>query len=259
MVSQYSLVAMVFSIILSVLVPVILIVYLRRKFKFSLKPVFVGILTWIVFSQVLEKLLHVYVLTLNPYTINLTKNAFVYALYGGLAAGVFEEVGRFLMMKFMMKKHHQWKDGIAFGLGHGAIEALLIGGVTTLISLTLALTLNSGSLPPANPAMPPEVLTQLTNQLTQTSPFVFAIAGVERLLAIVAHVFFSLLVLYGVVSRHTRYLIYAILAHALMDFLPALYQKQVVSIWVAELSILVFASFASIFILRFKKQYEELG
>lgn len=256
MVSQYSLAAMVFSLILSVIVPVALIVYLRRKVHLSLKPVFIGILTWFVFSQILEKLLHVYVLTLNPYTVNLMKNAFFYALYGGLAAGIFEEVGRFVMMKFMMKRHHQWKDGIAFGLGHGTIEALLVGGMTTIISLVLAITLNSGSLPPANPAVPSEVLTQLTDQLTRTTPFVFAITGIERLLALTAHVFFSLVVLYGVVLKKARYLLYAILAHALMDFIPALYQKQVLSIWVTELWILVCVAFAFILIFRFRKLFD---
>ena len=51
----------------------------------------------------------------------LTGNIWFYALYGGIAAGVFEETGRFTAMKFWMKKSLSKESSFMYGVGHGGI------------------------------------------------------------------------------------------------------------------------------------------
>ncbi len=47
-------------------------------------------------------------------------NPFLYAIYGGLAAGIFEEFGRFFCMITVMKRFmYQRENSIIYGIGHG--------------------------------------------------------------------------------------------------------------------------------------------
>ena len=45
-----------------------------------------------------------------------------YALFLGFTAGLFEEVGRYLAFTTILKKRLDWKNAVAFGIGHGGIE-----------------------------------------------------------------------------------------------------------------------------------------
>ncbi|HET7657240.1 MAG TPA: YhfC family glutamic-type intramembrane protease, partial [Bacillales bacterium] len=111
MVQTLSIVFMAISDILAIGVPIAVLIYFYRKFHVSWKPILVGALIFFVFSQILEKLLHVYVLRINPETIALMKNHYILAIYGGLAAGVFEEFGRFFGFRYLLGKYREWKDG----------------------------------------------------------------------------------------------------------------------------------------------------
>ena len=58
-------------------------------------------MTFIISALVLEKLLHAAVF--KAFGTALNANIWLYTLYGGLAAAVFEETGRLLAMKYAMK------------------------------------------------------------------------------------------------------------------------------------------------------------
>jgi uncharacterized membrane protein YhfC len=54
---------------------------------------------FLVFSQILEKALHVYLLKINPSTVAwLQTHRLAFAAYRCLAGGLFEEVGRMLLL-----------------------------------------------------------------------------------------------------------------------------------------------------------------
>jgi uncharacterized membrane protein YhfC len=68
-------------------------------------------------------------------------------LYGGLAAllaGVFEETGRFLAFKFLLKKRTGRKTAISYGIGHGGFEAVFLLVFTGIQYLTYISLINSG-------------------------------------------------------------------------------------------------------------------
>ncbi|HUW65919.1 MAG TPA: YhfC family glutamic-type intramembrane protease [Spirochaetia bacterium] len=219
------------SLILSVLVPVFLLLYFNRKYGLSFKAVGIGVLVWIVFTQILEKVAHLYLLIINPVTAQFLTSPFIFAVYGGLMAGLFEETGRFLAFRYTLKGKTAWKDGLAYGIGHGGIESILIG-VLTASSLARVYLL------PANPAL-------------------LAVGGVERVMALAAQIAFSLIVLYGVKTGKIRYLFYAILGHAALDFFAGLYQSHVMNVWTAEAIIAVFAILAVWLIIRLKTVFNE--
>ena len=103
MVPTSSIILMAVNAVFGIAVPIILSWYLVRKHHARLSTILIGAGTFILFALVLESLLHQLVLK-GPHGETIMGNPLWYALYGGLAAGIFEETGRFLSMKFLMKK-----------------------------------------------------------------------------------------------------------------------------------------------------------
>lgn len=124
------------------------LVLLVWKFKFcrgaKLFPAVVGAVTFVVFAQVLEGVpkaiffgggtgVSQYVLT----------HAWAYTLIGCLLAGVFEEVGRYLAFRFLLKRYTNRRDAVTYGIGHGGIEAILVLGLAErAIAMTLHISLS---------------------------------------------------------------------------------------------------------------------
>lgn len=244
---------MCFSIVLSILFPVGLLVYFRKKEHTDYKSVIVGAIIWIVFSQILEKSLNLTVIGTPLY-----KMAIPFAIYGALAAGVFEETGRFIAFKYFLKNNRNWKDGVAYGIGHGGIEAVLIGGIAGISNLSYSILINNGTFDKLiSTKLPAATAATLKSSLLAAPSYLFGMAGVERVFAVIFHIGMSLLVLYGIRNRKNIYLLYAIIAHALFDFIPALYQVHIVkSIWLVEGVIGIMAVIVVICIRKTKSKWQ---
>ena len=258
MVSNISVMFLSISLIISIGLPLGLVAYFYKKHRISIKSVFVGVSIFILFSQVLEKLLHYFVLMKNPQTAALLKNPWLFMIYGGLAAGIFEEVGRYVGFKFLLKGRREWKDGIAYGIGHGGIEAILLGGIVSIQYIVYSNLINSGIFEKALSAkVPVSMLVSIKSSLVNSSPYMFGLIGVERMLAITFHIALSLLVLYGISKGKKRYLLYAIIIHAVTDFPAALYQAgKVKNMLLVESGALVVAIIALIFIVKSKELFQ---
>ena len=249
MVSNAAIFSMAIAIIISVGTPIGLLIYFRKKYRISYKAVIVGSLTWIIFSQVLEKLLHLAVLN----STQILAYPLIFAMYGALAAGVFEEVGRYIFYKLFLKGKTEWKDGVAFGIGHGGIEAIIIGLLMNLQLIVFALMINNGTFQLLRGKLPAAALEQLKSSVLLITPITATLGGFERLFAIVIQIFFSMLVLYGIKQNKKIYLLLAILAHTFVDISAGLYQAKIISnIYFIELSIMVMAVAAYLLIIKLK-------
>jgi uncharacterized membrane protein YhfC len=235
MVSNLSLAGIIFTLLVSFLLPIGLIIYAKRRYSAYFSIAVVGTLIFFVFVMVLEQSLHLYVLKLNETTKALMGNTWIYAIYGGLAAGLFEETGRLTAFKFFLKDRWEWKDGFAYGIGHGGIEAMLVVGLTTINNLTYSLAINKGNFGALIGSMLPAASAeQVKNSLINTDWYLFFVSGLERCFAISIQIGLSILVLYAVKNRKYIYYIIAILLHALVDFPAGLAQRGILSIWVVE-------------------------
>lgn len=136
------------------------------------------------------------------------------------SAGIFEETARLILMLLLLKGFHRWVDGVAFGLGHGGLEAVLLVGVGQIGTLALAVLINSGGWGSVAATMPAAAADSLHTQLVDTSPWMFLLAGLERIFAIVLHIGCSLLILWGV-HRGRRLLAWvaAVVLHGLANWL----------------------------------------
>ena len=159
-----------------------LIILLRRK-KGAGKAFFLGMLACSVsqlgiripvLQLLLPRWVWFHVLQLYPWA---------YGLFLGLTAGVFEEGARWIAIRFFLKDRTDLEHGLAFGLGHGGVEAMILAGLNMTAGLMMVLT-GQGALFPA------------------TSQTVL-ISGLERLYAMAFHVGASLLVMCGIRKKRT--------------------------------------------------------
>lgn len=257
MVSTSAMTLMVLSMVISILAPVVLLVYFHKKYTLSLKAVGIGALVWIIFTQVFEKSIHVYLLKTNSATAQFLNNPYVLPLYGALMAGIFEETGRYLAFRYALKGKTEWKDGIAYGIGHGGIESIVVGMLLNINNFIMANLINSGKFASLASKLPSDSLAQIKDVLISTTPAMFALSGVERLLALAPQIALSLIVLYGIKTGKIRYLFYAILAHATLDIFAGMYQAHLVGVWVVEAIVAVFAVLAIWLIVRLKYSFSE--
>ncbi|GAA0084305.1 YhfC family intramembrane metalloprotease [Clostridium sp. CTA-7] len=237
MVSILSITFMVFSLLVSVGLPIGGLIFLKKKYNVSIKIFFIGAIAFFVSTQLLEAPIHFYFLKLNNETSGFLLNTpIAYMLYGGLMAGIFEETARFISFKFLIKDR-DLLGGITYGVGHGGIEAILIGGIGSLNSIVYAMLINRGGFESImeGALVPKEVISATYNQFVNSSPFIWGAPGVERILAILIQIALSIIVLYSVKERKYIYYVIAILLHAVINFPAVLYQLGIIkNIFVIE-------------------------
>ncbi|MFQ6319617.1 YhfC family intramembrane metalloprotease [Bacillus halotolerans] len=258
MVSQGAIASMIISGVIAFLLPIGLMIWFRRKYHAPIKVFFIGALTFFVFAQLLEGGVHVYVLQMNETTKEVMKHPVWYAIYGCLMAGIFEECGRYIMMRFFMKRRLSWADGLAFGAGHGGLEAILITGLSSITLIVYAFAVNSGTFEQL--LMNHDVkqaLMPIQAQLLNTPSYEWLLGGIERISALSVQIGLSLLVLYAVKSRRPLFLLYSILLHGLFNVPAVLYQKGVIEHAAAvELIVAGIAAASVVWIVKAKRLFQ---
>lgn len=231
-VSTASMVGMGLSLVISVGVPIALLIIAKIKLKGKMISVLIGAGTFVVFALVLEPILH-YVM-LMVFGTSLTGNLWLKALYGGLAAGLFEETGRLLSMKFLMKKTLSKENAVMYGIGHGGIEAVLIGGLTAFSNLTTSLMINAGQLDAVLSMLDSATRQQALEQMAPlwTAPsWQFCISGIERFLAFSLQICLSYTVYLAVKNRKYGFYALAVALHMAFDSLAVIIANTAGIIW----------------------------
>lgn len=248
MVNTLSIIFLFLSAFICIILPVILLIYLYRKEKISVKAALIGAAAFII-SQIVLRIPLLRLLSSQMWYVEFSTSRWFSALFLGLTAGLFEETARFIGLKYLLKGKLQWKNGIAFGLGHGGAEAIIIVGLTLINDIVYSIMINTGRFESfISGKASANTIQLIKNTLVNTNPYVFLLPGLERILAITAHVAFTLVVLYGIRNKKDYYLLYAILLHALLDA-PAVLIKNT---FVIEGYIFIFAIVSLLFIIKSK-------
>ena len=230
--STETIIALGIGGLLAIAIPAAAIIIYKVKNKETWLPAaFIGAGTFFVFALILEQLLHAVMLPV------IGDSVAGYVIYGALAAGIFEETGRFVAYKLLMKKHYTTKNSIMMGLGHGGFEAMILVGTMMFSYLAMAVMVNSMGIDEVlrlTGGDDPSVAEIATAQLNAISGFGFVNIGLsifERLIAMTVHVCFSVWV-YKAVSVKGKLWLFpaAVLAHAVVDVCAALYQKGVMEL-----------------------------
>lgn len=144
-VAQTAITAMALAGVFTVVLPLGLGIFFWRRTGGRWRFFCLGCVIFPVFALVLEQQAHGLLLggSLGP---ALQGNLWLYALYAGLMAGVFEECGRWLAFKLSLRWSRGPEDALMYGAGHGGIEAVLLAGMTMVNNIVISLALNRGGL-----------------------------------------------------------------------------------------------------------------
>ena len=230
----------------SLIILVCALVFIRLRLKTKIKPFLVGGLTWLLFATMLEGSVHGVVLSIFP---GLRENTLAFAIYGGLMAGIFEELGRYLAVKVFFKRDMENdKNALAYAAGHGGFEALVLVGLTMVSNIVLSVLINTGGADVILASVPAEAGTELNTmfgQLAASTPADFLLGMLERGVAIVLHLSMSVFVWFSV--KKCKWLLYpaAVFIHALADFMAVILAKAL-PLWSVELILCAFAVLAAL-------------
>ncbi len=214
---------MVFSLAVAFGLPAGLFLYLWRKKKASPLSFVVGMAVFVLFALVLESSVHSVVFSLTG-TL-LTGNLFLYALYGALMAAAFEETGRYLAFRFLLRNRLTRENALMYGAGHGGVEAMVLLGITSINNLANSVLVNNGSMTGVLATLDEttrQTVTANLSTLWETPAYLFFIAGFERIVAVCLHVALSVLVYRAVRDGKARWYWAAFGAHFAVDFAAVL-------------------------------------
>jgi len=260
MIQTSVIIACVISLIICFALPIGSLLFMSSRKHRIVRPFLVGALAFVL-SQVVTRIpLITFILPTMNWYIRLSMDPVANGLFLGFTAGLFEEFGRFILISLVLKKNRRYVDGLAFGFGHGGIEAILITGVSLINLMVLFISINSGTfdalMAKANTASANAVL----QQCLAVTPLSMALAGIERILAVGLHIGLTMIVLTGIkVGKPWRFLTAAIVLHMLIDaaavILPSLTSITTVGL---ELAVAAFTVPLIAYTVFVKKTYDRL-
>ena len=237
-----SIPALIITVLAMIAVPVGFCIYWRRRHKpqTTIGYLIAGAVGFILSARVLELGVHgVCVVMDNPVSRFINGNTLAFVLYGITMAGVFEECGRHIMFRCVLKKNRTRENAVLYGIGHGGIEILAVLLPTMILYLVIAILFSQGNVEEAMKQLKitEETAAAALPSVQAAAAFdygMMAMNVLERLFAMSLHIGLTVIVYYGVISEKKGFLPLAILLHMLMDTFPALYQRGVVPLWTVE-------------------------
>ena len=240
-----SILFMGISLVVSAALPIGLCVFFRKAKKADLEPFFVGCGVMILFAFVLESFAHRFILNSKAGSV-IMGNIWLYGLYGGAMAGLFEESGRFIAFKTVLrKKQNNDANALMYGAGHGGMEAFIILGITSINNILYSVLINTGRTSVLTGPLSGEMQTQVegaVQALITTPSWHFLLGSVERILAIIVQISFSVLVWFAAKEKKRVYLYpITILLHLIVDAAAAILAGKNVSLVLVEALVAAFA------------------
>ena len=241
-IGKTSIPSLIITVILMIVLPVCCFIFWRRKHKerTNISWLVAGAVGFIVSARVLELGVHyLCIVSDHPVSRFINGNTAVFVLYGVTMAGVFEECGRHIILKHIMKKDRTCENAVLYGIGHGGIEIIAVILPLMITYFVIAVLFSQGDVEGALKALniTEETAAAALPSVQAAAAFdhgMMAMNVIERVLAMLLHIGLTVIVYYGVISAKKGYLPLAILLHMLMDTFPALYQRGAVPLWTVE-------------------------
>lgn len=249
------------SILGMIVLPILLGFWLTRKFKLSWKLFFAGALTFIA-SQVLH-IPFLYGLTAMFTNGTLPSPPIAWstafnAVMLGLLAGIFEEMSRYALFKFVLKKARTWNEGMLVGAGHGGVEAFLVGVIGTFTVINMIVLKNADLSTMGIPADQLALAKQQVAAFWDSPAYMGLLGFVERIFAICLHLSLSVMVLYSIAYKKPVWFWLALLWHAFVDA-AAVYLLPLVGALAVEGAVAVMALVSLVILLGLRSKFVPLN
>ena len=241
-VGKNSVPALITTVLLMIAIPVVFFIFWRVRHRPQTKIgwLIAGAAGFLVSARVLELGVHYFcIIADNPVSRFINENTAAFVLYGTAMAGIFEECGRHVVLKYILKKDRTRENAVLYGIGHGGIEILLVILPAMITYLAVAVLLSSGDTENMFAALniTEETAAAALPSVQAAAAFdygLMALTVIERLLSMLIHIGLTVIVCYGVVNGKKACLPLAIVLHMLVDTCPVLYQRGLVPLWAVE-------------------------
>ena len=242
-IGKSSIPSLILTVVLLVAIPVAFFLFWRRthKLQTNIGYLIAGTLGFLVSARVLELGVHyLCVLADHPVSRFINGNTAAFVLYGITVAAVFEECGRHIVLKHILKKNRTRENAVFYGIGHGGVEILAVVLPTMITYLVIAVLFSSGNTEQALSTLKitGENAAAALPSVQAAAAFNYAAMALnvaERLFAMVLHIGLTVIVFYGVCKEKKGCLPLAIVLHMLTDTFPVLYQRGVLPLWAVEI------------------------
>ncbi|VWB33934.1 membrane protein [Burkholderia lata] len=229
-VAPVTLAVLIAATLIIALLPLVLYRILRKPLSLNRRDTIVGVAVFTLFVMILERAFHGLVLSRTPPDGWLTQ-PLAFVAYSALATAVFEEVGRYLGMRFLNRRYGPSSAcdsrGIGYGIGHGGAEAWFVGVLVWGQWSYLAWLASRGQLEAQLADLPGDTVVRLHVMLATLSAQSILLLLLERCAAFVLQLALSVLVWRGVRAGRAGVLPLAIVLHALAAAPTLLYQVRV--------------------------------
>ena len=218
--TAFGLILRILNALLMAGIPCLLAVILIRRGNDGFRPIGIGIAAFVL-SQVGHIPFNQFVLlpALDGWGIGAAQSGWKLAALGiavGLSAGIFEETARYLSFRFWLNKEPNAMIPIKYAVGHGGIEAFLLG-ILALYALIQVLTLGGeGSLN----SFPPDQADLIRTQISAYwyVDWQHSLLGAwERVSALSFHVGASLMIYKSVREKKPSWVAIAVLGHTMLN------------------------------------------
>ncbi len=263
-IGKSSIPSLIITVILMIVIPLVFFVWWRRKYKEQTRIswLIAGAAGFIVSARVLELGAHYFCIVAdNPVSRFINGNTAAFVLYGIVMAGIFEECGRHIILKYIMKKNRTRENAVLYGIGHSGIEILAVILPSMITYLAIAVLFSAGDTESALKALniTEETAAAALPSVQAAASYGYALAVmnvIERLFAMLVHIGLTVIVYYGVRNAKKICLPIAVILHMLVDTFPALYQRGIVPLWTVEVSAALWAAVIAFIAV---KLYRRLG
>ncbi|WP_322084117.1 YhfC family intramembrane metalloprotease [Burkholderia sp. BCC1972] len=227
-VAPVTLALLIAATLIIALLPLVLFRILRKPLALNRRDTIVGVAVFTLFAMIVERAFHGLVLSHTPEDGWLTQ-PLAFVAYGALATAVFEEVGRYLGMRFLNRRYGESAGdgrGIGYGIGHAGAEAWFVGVLVWGQWSYLAWLAGRGQLETQLADLPVDTVVRLHMMLATLSAQSILLLLLERCSAFAVQVALSVLVWRGVRAGRAGVLPLAIVLHALAAVPALLYQVR---------------------------------
>jgi uncharacterized membrane protein YhfC len=241
-------VAHILNFALMIALPLVLTIWMLRRFGQSWGLFGWGALTFIA-SQVLHIPFNQFLLVPQILKLGFPDSGsglVIGSLLVGLSAGVFEELARYIVLRRWATSARSWNSGLVYGVGHGGVEAIVLGGLA-LFAFIQAMALRNADLTQVLGADQVALAQEQLKVYWTMSPGMALLGAVERVFALVLQMSAALMVVTAVLRRGRGWLVIAVLWHTFVDSV-AVYIMQRFNVYAAEAAVFIMALLALGFI-----------
>jgi len=253
-VSAATIVAFIVSLLIQVGYPLAAMILFRRRMRVPWLIFGYGALIFGLFQLVTWLPLNFYLDVVIGSRLTTETAAFIWLLAMAFGTSLMEEGGRWIGYRVLFARKRYpltWRNGVAYGLGHNALESMLFISGLTVIYLVAYIALSRANPSEIVQTLGPEApdLQRTLLNIVHTTWDQPLLVALERILALPHQVAWSLLVMASLAFRQKRWFGFSVLYHASVAVIvPGL--ARLVGLGWAELANVILAALSLWIIVR---------